>query len=855
MGQPRASRKKAVVISSDEEVDSQKPDLPSDASEDEEPVRPQKRSTGKLKAVKKAVKRQRPTPESSAQDGSTQKSPAKPKGTKSTSTTAAKEQPRPNGRPIYSFFNKATQKQQASAPSASLEKRLVFHDEPDAIHDESDESAGPSVEPSKGSSVALAMRKRKLANGESFESDAGLPLSGSQKFRKASSGERVPSLSVYNEDKRPWTEQFAPKDLSELAVHKGKVSDVRKWLEAALSGRRQRVLVLKGAAGTGKTETLRLLAQDMKLDVLEWRNPAVSDAASEAHASTASQFQDFVGRAGRSGGLQFSTGDEAMSAAAIDDEQSLDAQAQLLLVEEFPSTFSRTSSTLQSFRSTILQYLSSPSLTEAKPTPIIMVISETLLSTSTALADSFTAHRLLGPELINHPFLDMIEFNSVARTFLTKALETVVVKEARKSGRRKTPGPQIIKQLAESGDIRSAVSSLEFLCLRGDEGDTWSSRVTFTKQKKSKLEPKMTKYEEDALKLICNRESTLGIFHAVGKVLYNKRNDPAPSEPLAQPPPWLPQHRRTKKWENDVDDVLNELGTDVSTFVAALHENYALSCPSSSSEDSLDTLFGCMHSISDADLLSVDRFSFGTRAFSGSATDSIRQDEMAFQTAVRGLVFSLPHPVVRAPPSGGKRDDEHKVFYPTSLKLWKKHEEIEGTLELLTAKFQGGSVMGMLDSGVKASKISGGVESWKKSTEVSALSTAPTPAEGLPGLRSSSAKAEMLIERLPYMAQILTGSLTSSKLLDSIQSVTRVRGSVSPPEEEDEEGEDEDAAEAAPEQWSTDRPEVDVVNKAKRDRSGVNRGSLKGTECGGLAIPVESRVEKLVLEDDDIVDD
>ena len=857
MGQPRASRKKAVVISSDEDDDSQAPDLPSEASEDEEPVKPQKRSNGKLKPLKKKTGSQKPATVGSAQNGSPKKSPAKSKTGKTSSKTAVKEQPKPSGRPIYSFFNAATQRQQAWQPSAIPEKRSFAEEEPDAIHDESDEASGPGVGPSKGSSIALAMRKRKLGQSESFETDSSLPPPASQKFRKASSGERVSSLSVFNEDKRPWTEQFAPKDLSELAVHKAKVADVRRWLETALNGRRQKVLVLKGAAGTGKTTTLRLLAEEMKLKVVEWKNPAVSDQQSEGSTSSASQFQEFVGRSGRSGGLQFSSelGDDA--AADVYDDDMTDVQGQLLLVEEFPSTFSTTSSTLQLFRSTLMQYLASPGLSDAKPTPIVLVISETLLSTNTALADSFTAHRLLGPELTNHPFLDIIEFNAVARTILTKALETVVVKEARKSGRRKTPGPPIIKELSESGDIRSAISSLEFLCLRGDDGDTWSSKVNFTKQKKAKTEPKMTKFEEESMKLISNRESTLGIFHAVGKVMYNKRQEPPTSGPPAHPPPWFPQHRRHKAWENDVDDVLNELGTDVSTFVAALHENYALSCGSSTTESILDSLFGCVESISDADLLSVDRFSYGTRGYSGSATDSLRQDEMAFQTAVRGLLFNFPYPVTRMALPGGRRGEERQMFYPSSLKLWRKREEIEGTLELLTSRFQGGGIVGTGEGELKkGTGVGGGVEGWKRNTASAAPSADSTAgAESGLSVRSSSAKMEMLMERLPYMAQIVA-SRTAPKLLESITSVTRVRDLVpTGGDDDEEEGEGEGSAEAVPEQWSTDRPDMDAADGGKRKQVGVKKNQPKGTEGGGLAIPVESRVEGLVLEDDDIVDD
>lgn len=848
MALPRASRRKAITISSDDEEESGSHAVPSDPSdyEDEEPVNPQKRASGKLQPTKKSGKAQQSPAAKATRNADSSKSPAKAQSSKAKSKSAVKE-PLRNGRTLLSFFNPKTQSQGSSQPSPSPEKPATPRDEPEAIQDDSADENGAGVNLAKGSSTALALRKRKIQHGDSFESDVGLPAA-SQKFRKISSSERTGPLSIVNNDKRPWTEQFAPNNLTELAVNKRKVSDVRQWLDMAFSGRRQRVLVLKGAAGSGKTTTMSLLSQDMNVVISEWRNPAATELTSESSISAAQQFNDFVSRSGRSNGLQFSANDTD-ELPAPDDTGLVEHSKQLLLVEEFPNTYSRTSSTLTSFRSALLQHLSSPPLPDGTtPTPIVLVVSETLLSTNTALADSFTAHRLLGPELVNHAYLDMIEFNPVATTYLTKALEVIVLKEARKSGRRKTPGPQVLKHLSDSGDIRSAVSSLEFLCLRGDDGDAWSSKVTFTKQKKPKAEVPLTQAEQDALKLISNRESTLGIFHAVGKVVYNKRIE-QPS--VEQPPPWFPQHRRNKVPENDIDELIDELGTDTSTFVAALHENFALSCSSSSSEEALESLSGCLESISDADLLSVDRFSIGTRAFSGSATDSLRQDEMAFQVAVRGLLFNLPCPVNRIVAPDTRKGDAYKMFYPTSLKLWRKREEIDGLLDVLTAKFQAGQLSSTAESATKnVASRSGGVESWANRSSLTDV------AEHDPGLVSNgSAKKEMLVERLPYMAHIFGSRSVSNKLMDQIATITRVRGTALVAEDDEadaEEGEDS----VSQEQWATDRPDVEQPTKRTGTKPKPKQTSRlpKATEGGGLAIPVESRVEKLVLEDDDIED-
>ncbi|KAK0782538.1 RFC checkpoint protein Rad17 [Friedmanniomyces endolithicus] len=851
MAPSRAPRRRALVVSSDEEYPGEEKPV-SGPSEDDEPVKPRKGTTGKLKAVDKTKSPQQLTTATSTPEGSSQKSPARRKAGKTKTKTAVKSEPLPNGKSIFSFFNATTQRQQLSQPSASPQKPT--QEEPEAIHDQTDDD-GTAVSLSKGSSTALAVRKRKSQQTVSTKDDAFSVPSATQKFRKTNDGSRIAFLGVVNEDKRPWTEQFAPLDLSDLAVHKRKVADVRQWLESAVDGKRQKVLVLKGAAGTGKTTTIRLLAKELGATVSEWQNPAGADPSTEGSTTTAGHFEDFVRRVGKSSSLSFAVGDHV---EAVPDhvKEGVDRTKQIVLVEEFPNTFSRTSATLQSFRSTLLQYVSSPAVQEARVTPIVMIISETLLSTNTAAADSFTAHRLLGPELLNHPLINTIEFNPVASTFLTKALETIVLKEARKSGRRRTPGPQVLKPLAETGDIRSAVSSLEFLCLRGDDTESWSSRIQFTKPKKKPVEPLLTKAEDDALRLVSNRESSLGIFHAVGRVVYNNRISPPSGQSPAEPPPWLPQHRRPKIPERDVDSLIDELGTETSTFIAALHENYALSCTSSSStETTLASLSDCAENISDADLLSVDRFAFGTRAFSGSAVDGLRQDEMAFQVAVRGLLFSLPFPVHRS------SADAHRMFYPASLKLWKRREEVEGMVELLTAQAQSGSLDGVREAYQPRGAVRGeGVEAWSRNTGNFVLSAADQiTSDDDDAPRSTVTQAEMLLERLPFLAQILAARQRTeapSLLLRNVLSVSRMTGRTDDATAA-EEPEDEDAP-APGDAWSTDKPDLDDGDHSKlrtktKEKSG-GKEAMGKTEGGGLAIPVEMRVERLVLEEDDIVD-
>ena len=73
MGQPRASRRKAVTVSSDDEDAPEAAAVTTVSSDDDKPVlKPQKRSIGKLKPVSKAKEAQQPTPPTTTQDGSSQ---------------------------------------------------------------------------------------------------------------------------------------------------------------------------------------------------------------------------------------------------------------------------------------------------------------------------------------------------------------------------------------------------------------------------------------------------------------------------------------------------------------------------------------------------------------------------------------------------------------------------------------------------------------------------------------------------------------------------------------------------------------------------------------------------------------
>ena len=835
-------------------------------------------------------KRATPTPTPSTTKTTPTSSPEKVKAKRPKAKAEGEK-----SRSLHTFFRPATEEERWKRTEEERNVRdgstsvRGAEDLDDLIEDDDDDEACLELAGLSQGNGARRVLDRRKENVAVRKGDAGMRKESGGGLSKASrrylpvrkdgggavKGDNARSAGANFKDQRPWAEQYGPTSLEELAVHKKKVADVRTCLSDVLNGRiRQRLLVLKGPAGSGKTTTVNLLSQSLGFEVNEWRNPPAAEISSEGYLSMAAQFGEFLGRSGKFASLELehSTGGAPASVQEEDmNKDKLNSKRKVILVEEFPNTFTRSSTALQSFRSSILQYLAANTPTQASlfssssaskqnasaSTPLVLIISETLLTTSTASADSFTAHRLLGPEILTHPGTAVFEFNPIAPTFMTKALDLVVQKEARQSKRRRIPGPAVLKRLGELGDIRNAIGSLEFLCLRGDEGSDWSGRVAAKGKKSTKDASVLTAMEKESLELVTQREASLGMFHAVGKVVYNKRLDPADEVP--QPPAFLPEHARVKSSEVDVDRLIDETGTDTSTFTAALHENYILSCAGSSFTDSFN---GCIDTLSDSDLLSLDRRNGYRGTYQGAGADSLRQDGISFQVAVRGLVFFLPYPVKRQshPVGGGRgtgKGDTYKMFYPTSARLWRQKEEMQSLLLAFTARSFSGNTITASDKNGQGS----GVETWRNrnknfdtSTSEEAASASASDAIRLGG---TSARDETLLERLPYMARILQSKNSSDARVKDLQRIVQFHGVESQIDEEVSDVEDEEMAlpvAGEAESWATDAP-VAVDDRVRAGRRGGNPWQAREAAGSGSQLEAAGEaVRGLVLSDDDIED-
>jgi len=148
---------------------------------------------------------------------------------------------------LHNFFSKATDEERWRKRSGTPEVDLELGD---AIEDDelSDNAFLEFVE--KDPAGSIVDRPPSVAvKAKDSEGTTSRPGPSSQRFAKpALTSKRTgpacgPVLVAEDEDARPWAIKYGPSTVEELAVHKKKVADVQKWLEAVMTGQNGQVSI------------------------------------------------------------------------------------------------------------------------------------------------------------------------------------------------------------------------------------------------------------------------------------------------------------------------------------------------------------------------------------------------------------------------------------------------------------------------------------------------------------------------------------------------------------------------------------------------------------------------------------
>lgn len=455
-----------------------------------------------------------------------------------------------------------------------------------------------------------------------------------QTQRKDVKGKGKPVLPPVNQDDdRLWVDKYEPTIEADLAVHKRKVDDVRRWISEAFEEgptgklrKYRRILVLTGPAGTAKTTTVRVLAREMGFEIVEWRNSmserglstfidSSKDLGDDSWMDTEAlfdKFQAFLTRASSCYNIFASSSAIASTQSQSHRLQSIPQQStislpstsssqpsyrHLILLEDLPNilhlpTQARFHDALQSLCGS----------SESGP-PVVIIISDSGLRGENAYDDdawdgtggarwskkeTIDIRSLLGADLSTSPYVTRIAFNPIAPTLMTKALQAMLANHfASTSG--KPPAKDVVEMIVESsnGDIRSAVMALEFACV-----------VTLTKgggKGKTRRNTAGSGGARAVLEAVTRREQSLVLFHLMGKILYNKRKGDPPAAHLSSRdaakereldetlpdlsplPDWLSEHDR-KASRVCLETIASDSPIDSSLLGLYIHQNYTMFC-------------------------------------------------------------------------------------------------------------------------------------------------------------------------------------------------------------------------------------------------------------------------------------
>ncbi|KAK9832070.1 hypothetical protein WJX81_003996 [Elliptochloris bilobata] len=489
-----------------------------------------------------------------------------------------------------------------------------------------------------------------------------------------------------------WVEKHAPASTDDLVVHKKKVADVRAWLQAqaqpGLARGASRLLLVSGPSGCGKTAVLGVLAHELGFELCEWRAPVPTLWADHlyqaergvAYASKLDDFDSFVAHAKLAGlalgpsaaSLPAGAAGTAVVSTSIQQGASVPPQ-KLVVVDDLPHAAGAEA------RLRLVSALGE--LAATARFPVVVVTTEAGGSGAGSdrgsggvggFPQGGVAKELA--EAVAAAGAVRIAFNPLTPAFVAKALARVAEAEGLPLA------PEAAKALAErcAGDLRAAMEALQ-LAATGAPPPPPQRKATGARGKsrsrgKAKAEGSAGEAAFTALLRVADggRDIGLGPFHALGKLLYNKRLDPegahaepaAPAaaevatdaargeDPSAGPAaaaaeersvPQLVEGLRRAPQAFDAEAVVLHSGLDARTVIAFLHENMLHFVAESAVADAADALAY----LSDADLVLRERGPGSTAWDADAFPATSLADAAAGSLAARGLAFSVAHPAPR----------------------------------------------------------------------------------------------------------------------------------------------------------------------------------------------------------------
>lgn len=306
-----------------------------------------------------------------------------------------------------------------------------------------------------------------------------------------------------------WVDKYKPHSLEELAVHNKKVEEVKTFFEERLFASKGKscnhVLLISGQAGVGKSVTVHAIASHFGAIVHEWNTPTPTIWHEHLHNSNSGlkyiskldEFEHFVERIRKYG---------LISSSSFGGSQT----SVILLIDDLPVVngkvaYRRLHRCLQL-------------LVQSVCVPTAIFITEYGKADST----DFTMRCWDDIQLsLQDAGACKVTFNPITVNSMKKTLSRICREEQCKVSAEQI---EFIAK-ASGGDIRNAITSLQYFCLRPCEGPSLGFHDGITPSLKGP-EKMVDLLNEPSLSF--GRDDTISLFHALGKFLHNKRDTENP---------------------------------------------------------------------------------------------------------------------------------------------------------------------------------------------------------------------------------------------------------------------------------------------------------------------------------------
>lgn len=313
-----------------------------------------------------------------------------------------------------------------------------------------------------------------------------------------------------------------------LATSGRKTNEITTWLKGALNGSSPRLVVLSGPPGCGKSSAVRAAAKTVNCSVASWQAPATG--IRNISMTLIDDFRSFFV------GGRYPTLQDKDNATGEGDSGG----NKILLVEDFPICVTD----IAQKRIMVQKIFSDAALFARHPTVVVISDSEKGVAR--------TAKFMLGAELLESPSVALIRVPKVTETMMKKRLREVLQREGLSFSQDKLNGAVSLAR----GDVRAALNALQF-CSGSERNPQACMGPSQGHAENSKRSKRMRRGERTSLAVLntVGQDATLGMYHAVSKILNNKRNEEGVSKYVAE-------------------DILEDARADPSSFLEFLHHNY-----------------------------------------------------------------------------------------------------------------------------------------------------------------------------------------------------------------------------------------------------------------------------------------